>query len=685
MHTTNPKPIMPNRTTTRFPIIKFNYDFNEETEKKKPEPLENGTINGFDDVVDTTVANAKVTNMFTKPSTAKVPGTARLVMPTIPDRSTKPKITFAEQGDTVSKVEETAEISAKFLQEQKEDLEKIRLRKQMEASEEMKLTLQQKEEDLANQVKQLTIELEAEKEKRLTEENLKMRQSSKKNGSKRSVSESETGNIQDVDISEVNKRFTNENENNSNEERAEINGHLPKTNGEITFHVTPANEEIKMPSTPKPKSSSQLSVGGSLSRSVSSPNIAQLLAEEENRSAARPQVNRSLKPTNRENFQKLFESTNVTVDKKIRDFSPFFASTPGQSVTGLRNLGNTCFMNAAIQCLVNTPQFVQFFGGKFPVNSNTKFGSNGELALELSALIRMMMSAQYKSLAPKDFRNAVSRHWPLFSGNDQQDSHEFLVWLFEKLHADVNVSKASTEIKISEDLPIHLAINKFWNHYLDKNNSIISQLFEGLILQTLTCLHCNKTSNTFEVFSFLSLPIATHRCTVTDCLQMYLKPERMSGDTAFECATCKQKRDADKKIVICKLPKILLIHLKRFVKVFFISLLFHLSNIFIFMCRFSYEGLWRQKLQTFVEFPIEDLNLKHHRSYTSNEANQQSRYNLYGVINHYGTLEGGHYTAVSKNPQKQKWYKYDDQEVTPITQADVKTQAAYILFYVSTS
>lgn len=101
--------------------------------------------------------------------------------------------------------------------------------------------------------------------------------------------------------------------------------------------------------------------------------------------------------------------------------------------------------------------------------------------------------------------------------------------------------------------------------------------------------------------------------------------------------------------------------------------------------RFSYEGMWRQKLQTFVEFPLTDLILKNYRYFNYNEPNESLAYNLHGIVNHHGTLEGGHYIAFCKNQMKNKWYKYDDHEVTEISAADVKTHAAYILFFTSES
>lgn len=115
--------------------------------------------------------------------------------------------------------------------------------------------------------------------------------------------------------------------------------------------------------------------------------------------------------------------------------------------------------------------------------------------------------------------------------------------------------------------------------------------------------------------------------------------------------------------------------------------------------RFSYDGMWRQKLQTFVDFPLNELNLKpyiyHNQIDNINgpfNANNAT-FDLYGVVNHYGTLEGGHYTSYCRvgcdfdrgltvnGKRSRTWVKFDDHEVTDISPVDVKTQGAYILFY----
>ncbi|NXR92343.1 UBP8 hydrolase, partial [Hypocryptadius cinnamomeus] len=85
-------------------------------------------------------------------------------------------------------------------------------------------------------------------------------------------------------------------------------------------------------------------------------------------------------------------------------------------------------------------------------------------------------------------------------------------------------------------------------------------------------------------------------------------------------------------------------------------------------------------LQTSVDFPLETLDLS---QYVIGPKTSLKRYNLFSVSNHYGGLDGGHYTAYCKNASKQRWFKFDDHEVSEISASSVKSSAAYILFYTS--
>lgn len=311
----------------------------------------------------------------------------------------------------------------------------------------------------------------------------------------------------------------------------------------------------------------------SLSRSLSSPNIAQFEQESQDASYHSvgngtpkfsnqiPIVDRSVKPLP---YQAAL--------RKARDFSPQFSSCA--RITGLRNLGNTCFMNAVLQCLNNTNELNESLrSGTVYINSNSKFGSNGELTIELMELFKQMVyPSNYKHISPRDFKIAVSRHIPDFVDYKQQDAHEFLVRFLDRVHADLNECKSNPNLidpaakdpNYYDKLSITTAANSFWTLHMKRNKSIITDLFEGLIVSSLTCLHCSYTSKALEAFTCLSLPIQEGgRTSLKNSLNMFLRRERITDEAAWQCPTCKQKRDAEKCTYIWRLPKILVIHLKR--------------------------------------------------------------------------------------------------------------------------
>jgi ubiquitin C-terminal hydrolase len=94
--------------------------------------------------------------------------------------------------------------------------------------------------------------------------------------------------------------------------------------------------------------------------------------------------------------------------------------------------------------------------------------------------------------------------------------------------------------------------------------------------------------------------------------------------------------------------------------------------------RFQHREYWTDKLSTFVEFPLEDLNMS---EFTLSAGSGPLLYDLYGVVNHFGKLGGGHYTAYVKNPEHDNWLEFEDSKVSTIKPEKVVSEAAYILFY----
>uniref|UniRef100_A0A6Q2WVX5 Ubiquitin carboxyl-terminal hydrolase 8 n=1 Tax=Esox lucius TaxID=8010 RepID=A0A6Q2WVX5_ESOLU len=404
-----------------------------------------------------------------------------------------------------------------------------------------------------------------------------------------------------------------------------------------------------------------------LKRSYSSPDIAQDLREEGLKKvmpitvATPPAFNRETKPSTTNVYAKVEIARPSAA--KIRNLNPVFGGL-GASLTGLRNLGNTCYMNSILQCLCNTPAMVDYFNKncyKEDINRANILGHKGEVAEEFGVIMKALWSGLYKCISPRDFKITIGKINDQFAGYDQQDSQELLLFLMDGLHEDLN--KADNRKRYKEEENDHLddqrAADLAWSKHKLLNESIIVALFQGQFKSTLQCLTCHRKSRTFETFMYLSLPLAsTNKCSLQDCLKLFSKEEKLSENNKVFCRHCKAHRDSTKKLEIWKVPPIVLVHLKRF----------------------SYEGRWKQKLQTTVDVPLENLDLS---QYVIGPRTSLKRYNLFGVSNHYGGLDGGHYTAFCKNAVKQRWYKFDDHEVSEISTSAVKSSAAYIFFYSS--
>lgn len=396
-----------------------------------------------------------------------------------------------------------------------------------------------------------------------------------------------------------------------------------------------------------------------LKRSYSSPDITQAIQEEEKRKpAVTPAVNRENKPT----CYPKAEITRLSASQ-IRNLNPVFGGS-GPALTGLRNLGNTCYMNSILQCLCNAPHLADYFNRNCyheDINRSNLLGHKGEVAEEFGIIMKALWTGQYRYISPKDFKITIGKINDQFAGYSQQDSQELLLFLMDGLHEDLN--KADNRKRHKEENNDHLddfkAAEYAWQKHKQLNESIIVALFQGQFKSTVQCLTCHKKSRTFEAFMYLSLPLAsTSKCTLQDCLRLFSKEEKLTDNNRFYCSHCGARRDSLKKIEIWKLPPVLLVHLKRF----------------------SYDGRWKQKLQTSVDFPLENLDLS---QYVIGPKNNLKKYNLFSVSNHYGGLDGGHYTAYCKNAARQRWFKFDDHEVSDISVSSVKSSAAYILFYTS--
>ncbi|WOL08121.1 ubiquitin carboxyl-terminal hydrolase 9 [Canna indica] len=194
----------------------------------------------------------------------------------------------------------------------------------------------------------------------------------------------------------------------------------------------------------------------------------------------------------------------------------------GRGLTGLHNLGNTCFMNSALQCLVHTPPLVDYFLQDYSeeINKENPLGLQGELAIVFGELLRKLWSSGRTSVAPRAFKAKLARFAPQFSGYNQHDSQELLAFLLDGLHEDLNrvKSKPYIEAEDANGRPDEEFAQVCWKNHKSRNDSIIVDVCQGQYKSTLVCPICNKVSVTFDPFMYLSLPLtsnASRTMTVT--------------------------------------------------------------------------------------------------------------------------------------------------------------------------
>ncbi|XP_039941103.1 ubiquitin carboxyl-terminal hydrolase 2 isoform X1 [Hirundo rustica] len=333
-----------------------------------------------------------------------------------------------------------------------------------------------------------------------------------------------------------------------------------------------------------------------------------------------------------------------------------------QGLTGLRNLGNTCFMNSILQCLSNTKELRDYcLQNQYLRDLNNNSRMRTALMSEFAKLIQLLWtSSPNESVSPSEFKTQIQRYAPRFVGYNQQDAQEFLRFLLDGLHSEVNRvlvrPRASTDTL--DHLPDDEKSRQMWRRYQEREDSRISDLFVGQLKSSLTCTECGYCSTAFDPFWDLSLPIPKKsygEVTLMDCLRLFTKEDVLDGDEKPTCCRCKARTRCTKKFSIQKFPKILVLHLKRF----------------------SEARIRSSKLTTFVNFPLKDLDLREFASQSCNHA----VYNLYAVSNHSGTTMGGHYTAYCKSPVSSEWHTFNDSRVTPMSSSHVRSSDAYLLFY----
>jgi len=403
-----------------------------------------------------------------------------------------------------------------------------------------------------------------------------------------------------------------------------------------------------------------------------------------------------------------------------------------KGLAGLQNLGNTCYMNAVLQCIASTDLLVSYLVNRH-FKDELRTGIIHQISEEKRRMLNLPKGADvsiklgtirkrfkhsitynlYKILTmmwrinciikPKTFKEIIGNMNPTFKGGQQNDSQEILNFILDCIHEEtktdvkIEIKKleqdvegysairsnfvrdlANSVIPVEDKIRISEEYNKyrkahqredaicssllFWRNHLQGNHSVIIDIFTGLFLTEIECTVCKNKVFTFEPFNILPLSIIekVKECTLDDCLKHFGVTELLCGQNQYSCDICNAKTDAAKRTMIWHIPDRLIIQLKRFTN--------------------TYAST--SKNGTYVDFPINDLNLK---DYTSPYNIRDNVYDLYGVVHHSGYLYGGHYIAYTKSPINNEWYEFNDDDALHIDKDKVKDEVVddggYILFY----
>ena len=336
-----------------------------------------------------------------------------------------------------------------------------------------------------------------------------------------------------------------------------------------------------------------------------------------------------------------------------------YSKYANKGLTGLVNLGNTCYLNSCMQILSHCYPLNEILEDRV-TNNQINDVVDSVLLVEWNNL-RQLMWSKNCVISPNRYVNAVQKiskqkNRELFTGFIQNDFPEFLVFLLDCFHnalkRDVDM-KIKGSVKTDMDKLAKKCYETLKTHFDNDYSDIINKFYGVQITQIMSMDDQISLSIATEPYCLISLPVTQATNSIYDCLDEYCSSELMTGDNAWYNDKSKTYQDVKKSIKFWNLPEILVIDLKRFD-----------NNL--------------KKISKRIDVPTTNLDLS---KYVTGYNNAQYVYHLFGVSNHMGSAFSGHYTAYIKNANK-NWYEFNDQVITNLDEKKVVTNNAYCFFFI---
>jgi ubiquitin C-terminal hydrolase len=323
---------------------------------------------------------------------------------------------------------------------------------------------------------------------------------------------------------------------------------------------------------------------------------------------------------------------------------------------GFSNLGNTCFFNSALQCLLRVRPLVDYcLGPEFSeqLNRRNPHGSKGRIASAFRQLAETMSGESGPSVNPSSLHSEVCSRYRRFGNFGQHDAQELLVSLLDAIHEDLNQAAEAGGGLPKKELSSE---PDAWEVHLARNASPVVDWFHGCLGSSIECPKCGFKKLVRDPFEILSVAIPNRwggSVTLRSCLEAFEEREVLDRNNQWRCDKCNQLVQATKQMGIHECSKILIVHLKRFEE----------------------TGYSMRKITTAVDY---DDRLDMGQFTTGRNG---GTYILTGAVFHSGTMAGGRYTSAVLDQSEDQWYYYNDSHASAVSRSEAHSSSAYILFY----
>ena len=304
---------------------------------------------------------------------------------------------------------------------------------------------------------------------------------------------------------------------------------------------------------------------------------------------------------------------------------------------GLKNLGNTCFMNSSLQCIFNSKKFIENID-----KINTENNNRLRLVKEILLLEKEMEKGE-TLLDPRKIKDILAETIPKYKNNEQNDANEFIIIFLNQLLKEVQDIGKYVQCTVPINEMELEAFNNLENKFFLKNKSFLLNLFYGRLKKEYICENGHVCLVKFNNFSSLTLPPQNDKNELSDLLKLY-QGDKKIDDTIF-CNICETKKNYSIKTSIYNIPEYFIISLEK-------------EKLY------SSNGINYPKILETKDFM---------------DTKNNEKYSLISIIVYFGDKKSGHYTA--KCQKNNNWFNISDSIFVNMDQSEIIDKNAKILFY----